>query len=455
MALPPAAADAQGCSVRVRGGVTGRRPWDWLVLAMLITVCSVVNAAPRGPKSTTSTSSSSKPLATRARPRSPVALIIGGTGMLKVPSGETPAVLASTEIYLPKSAFASLANAMSTGRSRHAAAVLPDGKVLIVGGVNALFVPSMAGPTVPWILSSSELFDPVSGRFTKGPNMMTARDSPSAVLLTNGKVLIVGGGTNSAELYDPAKGTFEPTGSMAIERYGQTATLLTNGKVLVAGGGSNQAEIYDVTTGKFSLTGAMQQNRIYHTATLLLDGRVLIAGGSPYARSSATDTSELYDPLSGTFTPGPRMQEPRAGHTATLLTNGQVLIAGGHDDNSAEIYDPVAEQFVRTGDMSTGRFGHSALRLPDGRVLIAGGWNRNYQPLATTEIYDVRTGKFTPGGNLVEARADHTASLIWVRWPLNWKPNAAPSAAPTPPTPTPSPVATTPSRPGLGRVKQP
>jgi hypothetical protein len=435
---------------------TGRRAHGWAVVATLLSICSVVNAAPHNFKFR-STPSGSKPAAARVKPKRPIALIIGGTGMLELASGGTPAVLSSAEIYLPGTALAAPANPMGTGRSHHAAVVLPNGEVLIVGGVNELFLPLMAGPTVPWILSSSEIFDPASGRFRKGPSMATARDSPSAVLLNNGKVLIVGGGTSSAELYDPKKNVFEPTGSMAVERYGQTATLLTNGNVLVAGGGSKQAEIYEVATGKFSLTGAMQQNRIYHTATLLLDGRVLIAGGSPYARSSATASTELYDPLRGTFVPGPTMQEPRAGHTATLLTNGQVLIAGGHDDNSAEIYDPVAQQFVRTGDMSTGRFGHSALRWPDGRVLIAGGWNRNYQPLATTENYDVKTGKFTPGGNMVQARADHTASLIWVQWPLHWKTSTAVSATPTPPSPpptSPTPANAPPrsqSRPGFGR----
>lgn len=63
---------------------------------------------------------------------------------------------------------------------------------------------------------------------------------PSATLLGNGKVLIVGGMTSgalaSAELYDPALGTFTPTGGMAVPRAFHTATLLATGKVLVVGG---------------------------------------------------------------------------------------------------------------------------------------------------------------------------------------------------------------------------
>ncbi|MBV8775119.1 MAG: hypothetical protein JO166_22710 [Deltaproteobacteria bacterium] len=358
--------------------------------------------------------------------------------MMKVTSGETPAVLATAEVFSPATGLSVPINPMTTNRSHHSAVVLQNGDVLIVGGVNALFAPLLPGPAVPWILPSSDLFNLVTGRFTSGAKMATPRDSPSAVMLNSGKVLIVGGGANSAELYDPETGKFSVTGSMSTERYGQTATVLTNGKVLITGGGAIQAELYDPDSRKFTLTGSMQQNRIYHTATLLLDGRVLITGGSPYARSSATDTTELYDPLSGTFEQGAKMQESRAGHTATLLTNGQVLIAGGHDDNSAEIYDPVADQFERTGTMSASRFGHSAIRWPDGRVFIAGGWSKSYQPLATTESYDFKTGQFTPGGNMTEARADHTASLISVRWPPGWaKASPAGTAVSVPGTPQP------------------
>jgi hypothetical protein len=74
--------------------------------------------------------------------------------------------------------------------------------------------------------------------------------------LPNGQVLIAGGVNlggvlASAELYDPAAGTFTPTGSMTVARVGPTATLLPSEKVLIAGGeGSSSwplasAELYE------------------------------------------------------------------------------------------------------------------------------------------------------------------------------------------------------------------
>src|SRR5262245_59747170 len=81
-----------------------------------------------------------------------------------------------------------------------------------------------------------------SGSWTPTGGMGTERESHTATLLPNGKVLVVGGQNldrgflSSAELYDPASGTWTATRSVPLARGFHTATLLPNGKVLVAGG---------------------------------------------------------------------------------------------------------------------------------------------------------------------------------------------------------------------------
>jgi Galactose oxidase, central domain/Kelch motif len=281
-------------------------------------------------------------------------------------------------------------------RSGHTATLLPDGKVLIAGGMrrNQDFY------------RSAEVYDPATGKFPPTGEMSIARVGHAAVLLRSGKVLIAGGwvghgGTDSAELYDPATGKFTVIAKMTARRGRPSATLLANGDVLIAGGadrgdtpgGVASAEVFHAATLNFEPVGSMHYGRVSHTATLLNDGRVLVAGGRG---DSVTATAELYDPKTKQFIPTGSMLTARYKHTAGVLPDGRVLLAGGSDErdwrgslNSAEVYDPRAGKFAATSSLNDGRFKlpDEAVRLESGQLLIAGGSK-------DVEIYNPATGKF-------------------------------------------------------------
>jgi hypothetical protein len=281
-------------------------------------------------------------------------------------------------------------------RSGHSATLLPDGKVLIAGGMrrNQDFY------------RSAELYDPATGKFQPTGDMSMARVGQAAALLRSGKVLIAGGWighgcTDSAELYDPATGKFTVIAKMTIRRARPSVTLLANGDVLLAGGadrgdtpgGIASAEVFHTATLTFEPVGSMHAGRISHTATLLNDGRVLIAGGRG---DTLTATAELYDPKTKQFTLTGSLLTARYKHTAGLLPDGRVLIAGGSDErdwsgslSSAEIYDPRSGKFTATSTLNDGRFKlpDEAVQLPSGQLLIAGGSK-------LVEIYNLATGKF-------------------------------------------------------------
>jgi hypothetical protein len=282
-------------------------------------------------------------------------------------------------------------------RSGQTATLLPDGKVLIAGGMrrNQDFY------------KSAELYDPLIGKFQPTGEMAERRLGHAAVLLRSGKVLIAGGwigihsATDSAELYDPATGKFTVIAKMTTPRARPSATLLGNGDVLLASGYAHDgpdgaiasAEIFHGDTCRFQPTGSMRQPRGSHTATLLTDGRVLIAGGGS---ADLIATAEIYDPKTGAFSETGRLSTPRHKHAAGLLSDGRVLIVGGSDQrdwygnlNKAEIYDPRTGKFSATSAMNDSRFKlpDEAVRLASGKLLIAGGSKE-------VEVFDPAVGKF-------------------------------------------------------------
>ncbi len=239
---------------------------------------------------------------------------------------------------------------MAEARYGHSATVLDFGRVLVVGGADLL---DGIGN-----LATAEIYDPLTGRFTRTGSMAQGRADHTATRLLDGRVLIAGGfggGTlplNSAEIYDPATGRFTATGAMTVARQNHTATLLEGGQVLITGGldaNSNvlaSAELYDPASGTFRATGSMTTSREWQTATLLYNGKVLIAGGVGADGTTPLASAELYDPATGKFTATGSMATARYDHTATALIYGQVVVAGGQGTNSLEVYWPAQGTFA-------------------------------------------------------------------------------------------------------------
>jgi hypothetical protein len=293
--------------------------------------------------------------------------------------------LSSTELYDPATGRFSPAANMTTTRRLHAATLLPDGHVLITGGYGG----DDAGWGMP--LTTAELYDPSADRFTKTGDLITATGFHTAVLLPTGQVLIVGGAGGGAypnniapaELYEPTTGTFTSAGAYVGRDecdFCAPSILLADGTVLFPG--QYPAQLYDHGANQFRLTGLMIDDQ--SAATLLPTGNVLFAGGESCCGRSAS--AERYDPTTGMFSATGSMTARRVWHTLTLLPSGLVLAAGGETDTcggnacsfagtvrSAELYDPATGAFHTIGDMIFAHEGHTATLLADGRVLIAGG----------------------------------------------------------------------------------
>src|SRR3989440_788301 len=193
----------------------------------------------------------------------------------------------------------------------------PVGLILILVGLMIL-----ASPVFEPVVSAQSPATTPGWTFTGSLN--ADRFGHTATLLPNGKVLVVGGGgfpcsgnfcystvNGSTELYDPATGTWSLTGSLIQRRTGHSATLLQNGQVLVMGGSNygydigffayvNSVELYDPTTGSWHAAASPVATSIAHSATLLKNGKVFaVFVMNP---SSSGLSSELYYPGTGCWT---------------------------------------------------------------------------------------------------------------------------------------------------------
>ncbi len=315
-----------------------------------------------------------------------------------------------TEIFDPSGAGSwTPAPPLMPARAQHSATLLPDGTVLVAGG---LFPAT----------TSVEIFDPSGPSWTSGSNLSTARRDHSATLLPSGRVVVIGGDDvfaplpfDTAEIYDPAGPSWTTIATnMSTPRYRHAATMLPDGRVLVAGGFDNAvalatAELLDVDNPTWTSGSDMTELRREHTVTVLKDGRVLAVGGV------GSNTAEVSDALGVNWNAtNNTLSTVRYRHTATLLNDGRVLVAGtvvGARD-TAELFLPSSNQWVPTGSMGGDRYEHTATLLPCGEVLVVGGESSSGNVLATAERYNPRTGRWRPTGSLNQPRWAHTASLL-------------------------------------------
>jgi hypothetical protein len=265
---------------------------------------------------------------------------------------------------------------MASPRQRHTATLLPDGRVLVVGGL---------GPG----RGTAELYDPATNSWSSAGTLVQARANHQAVLLPDGTVLVLGGRQPGkplpdAEIFSPKTLTWTAVAPLPVARDRPVAVLLRNGKVLVSGG---------VTTD----VGGQ------------LDAAVLF--GNPLS------STELYDPATKTWSPGAPTATGRVGHAMVVLTDGRVLIVGGtRDPAAAELYDPPADSWTAAGPVLPPRIAPAAGLLGDGRVLVAGGLIEQYDPatvatsgytpvlLATADVFDPARAAWAPAPPMREAR---------------------------------------------------
>ena len=323
--------------------------------------------------------------------------------------------------HVPGPGF-SVAEPPVADRQGHTATLLADGRVLVAGGMTQ----DLSDGNPPDVLRSAEVFDPASGRFSQVGDMTAPRRDHAAALLADGLVLVVGGdiSTNpwgeerplTGEVFDPASGRF--TALEARLGWGEIGCVadvvaLRDGRVLLRAdcAGGDYVQVVDSATqvqDPVPMNGCLDE---LGSSALLADGRVLVVC------PSGPEVGFLIQPQDGSATPvqpsGPFSLTRFSG--ATTLADGRVLLT---TDVGAAIFDPVTGSFTRAGLMAEPRGLPRATLLADGRVLVTGGRlatglsDGTGEPLASGELFDPAAGIFHSVGPMADARVGHTATLL-------------------------------------------
>jgi hypothetical protein len=314
-------------------------------------------------------------------------------------------------------------------------ALLPTGKVLASDGQS--------------LGTDARVWDPASGSFSSVPTSDNIFCNGAAVL-SDGRVLVVGGhggahtGLRDTNIFNPFSQTWASAPAMSFARWYPTATALPDGRMLVTSGETacdgciaSIPEVYNPTTNNWSqLTSATLNVPYYPHMFVLPDGRVLNSstGEAPVparvldVQAQTVTTVDSSTPDGGSavmYRPGkilktgtsvnpdlavrpsastayvldmtqsspawaqvPSMNFARTYHTMVMLPDGNVLVTNGGQTTDAvgvesaviqpEMWSPATQTFTKLASMVSPRLYHStALLLPDARVLVAGGGRFN------------------------------------------------------------------------------
>ena len=333
--------------------------------------------------------------------------------------------------------FKTQSSVLSTPRQFATNIPLRDGRVLLVGG---------AGGVILWqtALQSTEVFDPATRSFSKGPDLLQARSSHSQTLLNDGRYLLVGGvdskniPTARCEVFDPRTGTFTAVGSLMYKRTYHQAVLMRDGRVLVIGGfadmgailsaqkalesGIRQTEIFDPRTNTWSLGGTLRYGRGAMGVQDIGNGKVLVIGGVVKGSFAPdlSNTCELYNTQTHQVTTARSITTRTAFMTTFQLPGNRVLVAGGDAGprdsirtyankatRTCMIYNAGSNSWSNTASLPVATSGGDAITLRDGTLVLAGGGdNTLYWPHGNKSIYsfNVATSRWVTIGTLVTGR---------------------------------------------------
>jgi N-acetylneuraminic acid mutarotase len=279
------------------------------------------------------------------------------------------------------------------------------------------------------------LLDPATGTTTQVPNAAADLFCAGQAVLSDGRILVVGGtstsgglGTTTITAFNPATETWQTLAPMHHPRWYPTATTLADGRVLVTSGANTSStdlvqvpEVYDPNTNTWTdLTTATRSIPYYPFMYQLPNGRVMQAGASEQATSTiALDVaSQQWATIDGRTVDGASITNYAPGK---FLKAGSASDSGFTGSSAATAFTLDLNQanatWQPTASMAYPRSFVNLTNLPDGTVLATGGatdksgYNEGNAVLPA-EVWDPAAGTWHTVAAMSVARLYHSVALL-------------------------------------------
>jgi hypothetical protein len=267
--------------------------------------------------------------------------------------------------------------------------VMPDGRVLVDGGLDDEHYPGHAG------ITNTTLFDPISETWSAAAPMTYSRWYPTTLVTPGGSILAVTGTqadgktiTAQIESYDPTSDTWTVLPPSANVPNAQAdyplLIVLKNGKIFYPGP-RQDSQMFDPISQSWSYVSSMNFGTRFHSMAVLLpkSEKVMIVGGAiTQPGDSPTNTTEIIDfsAQRPAWVYGPPLHIKRYNENLLYLPDGTLIAIGGGQHTrygnpvfKPELFDPVANTWRLLPPQVGVRAYHSiAVLMPDGRVISAG-----------------------------------------------------------------------------------
>ena len=290
-----------------------------------------------------------------------------------------------------------------------------------------------------------------TAQWTRKKDMPTAR-SEFSTSVVDGKIFAIGGQVrleqdefgditlSKVEMYDPKTDTWEQKANMPTPR-SAVSTSVVDGKIFAIGGDHLKkikrykgwgieakklptVEMYDPTTDTWTQKADMPTVRSY-LSTSVMDGKIYAIGGMSNSNEQwRLETVEVYDPATDTWAKMESINHARS-CAAISVVNGEIYAIGGRGWSgiqsepdpylaSVEVFNLKTNQWQEITEMPTPRTSHTA-SIVDGKVYVIGGYvqeDKEYKNLATIEIYEPATDRWTQAPDMLIGRSGHTTEVI-------------------------------------------